>query len=43
MKRILKHCVAQILVLVFYITGVAYRTGNNGSGMIKDLKMWAEK
>ena len=43
MKRILKRCAAQFLVLVFYVTGMAYRTGNNGSGMIKDLKMWAEK
>ena len=43
MKRIFKHCVAQILVLVFYITGMAYRTGTNGSNMVKDLRLWAEK
>ncbi len=43
MKKLLKRCAAQILVLVFYVTGMAYRTGNNGSGMVKDLKMWAEK
>ena len=43
MKRIVKHCVAQLLVVVFYVTGMAYRTGNNGSGMIENLKLWAEK
>lgn len=42
MIKVLKRCAAQLLVLVFYITGVAYRTGNNGLGMIKHLKEWAD-
>lgn len=43
MKRILKRCAAQVLVLVYYVTGVAYRTGSNGLGMIQNLKEWADK
>ncbi len=43
MKKIVKHCVAQLLVLVFYATGTAYRTGSNGLSTVKNLKLWAEK
>lgn len=43
MKKVLKRCAAQLLVLVFYVTGVAYRTGSNGLGMVENLKSWAEK
>lgn len=43
MKRIVKHCVAQLLVLIFYATGMAYRTGNNGSNMVDNLRLWAQK
>ncbi len=43
MKKVLKRCVAQLLVLIFYVTGVAYRTGNNGLGMVDHIKLWAEK
>lgn len=43
MKRFLKRCAAQILVIVFYVTGMAYRTGNTGIPMVKYLKTWADK
>lgn len=43
MKHFLKHCAAQILVIIFYVTGIAYRTGNNQISMVKKLKNWAEK
>lgn len=43
MKRLLKRCAAQVLVLVYYVTGVAYRTGSNGLSMVENLKVWAEK
>lgn len=43
MKHFLKHCAAQILVIIFYVTGMAYRTGNNEISMVKNLKKWAEK
>jgi len=43
MKKVLKRCVAQVLVMVYYVTGVAYRTGSNGGSMVKDFKEWADK
>lgn len=42
MKRFLKHCAAQILVIVFYVTGMAYRTGNHEINMVKQIKKWAD-
>lgn len=43
MKKMLKRGVAQVLGLVCYATGVAYRTGSNGLGLIQYLKEWADK
>lgn len=43
MKRFLKQCAAQVLVLVYYVTGAAYRTGNNGVSMVQTLREWADK
>ena len=42
MKRFLKRCAAQILVIVFYATGMAYRTGHHEINMVKHLKKWAD-
>lgn len=42
MKRFLKRCTAQILVIVFYATGMAYRTGNHEINTMKHLKKWAD-
>lgn len=42
MKRFLKRCAAQVLVLVYYVTGAAYRTGNNGVSMVQTLREWAD-
>ena len=43
MRRFLKRCAAQILVIIFYVTGMSYRTGKNEMNMVKHLKIWADK
>lgn len=42
MKRFFKRIAAQLLILVWHITGFAYRTSDTEKQM-KSLKEWVEK
>lgn len=42
MKRFFKRIAAQVIILVWHITGFAYRTSDTEKQM-KNLKEWVEK